>query len=249
MSRRVLVAGNWKMHKTAGEAAALAGEIRSGWSAGAVEALLCPPFPALAAVAAAIAGSELVLGAQNVHWEDAGAYTGEVAAPMLREVGCRYCIAGHSERRRLFGEDDAQVARKLAALWRHGISPVLCVGEDLEQRRGGRTRQVVGEQLTAALAGVVPREDLVVAYEPVWAIGTGEPAGETDAQAVAAHLRERLQSLWGAAAGEVRILYGGSVVPDNLRRFLSQPDVDGVLVGGASLRADSFLALLREASL
>jgi triosephosphate isomerase len=242
-----VIAGNWKMYKTVQEAEALVGALLprvSGLSDR--EIVLCPPFPALATVAAACRGTRVAVGAQDVHWEREGPYTGEVSAPMLTAVGCRYVIVGHSERRQHFGENDAVVNRKLKAVLAEGMRPILCVGETLEQRELGLTRAVVEIQLRAGLAGVNRGEvsRLVVAYEPVWAIGTGRHARPEDAQEVIAFLRSVLAELGGEeAAKEVPFLYGGSVKPDNIAGFLVQPDIDGALVGGASLDAESFAAI------
>lgn len=254
--RRPLFAGNWKMHTLPAEAARLAAAVREGLEgpagpvpAGAAEVVLCPPFTSLATAAEALAGSGIALGAQDVAWGDFGAFTGEVSAPMLRALGCRYVIVGHSERRRLLGEDDALVQRKLLAALAGGLVPILCVGEDAAQRQEGRTAAVVLGQAAYALAGLEPEEAarVVIAYEPVWAIGSGQPATPADAQAVAAAIRRLVERLHGpATAAAVRILYGGSVKPDNIGGFMAQPDIDGALVGGASLDGTAFARLVRE---
>jgi triosephosphate isomerase len=212
-----------------------------------VEIVLAPPFTALAAVGAKLAGSAVALAAQNVSPEKQGAFTGEIAPGMLVELGCRYGIVGHSERRALFGEDDALVARKAAALLEHGIRPIVCVGETLAQREQGRTSAVVSGQLEGSLASVPPEraDDVVVAYEPVWAIGTGKTATPELAQEVHALIRAQLRRRFGAAGDRVRIQYGGSVKPDNAASLLGQADIDGALVGGASLEAESFARIVR----
>jgi triosephosphate isomerase len=212
-----------------------------------VEIVLAPPFTALAAVGAKLAGSNVALAAQNVHPEKQGAFTGEVAPGMLVELGCRYGIVGHSERRALFGESDAFVASKAAALLAHGIRPIVCVGETLEQREQGRTSAVVSGQLDGSLASIPAEkaEEIVIAYEPVWAIGTGKTATPELAQEVHALIRARLRSRFGAVGDRIRIQYGGSVKPDNAAALLSQPDIDGALVGGASLEPDSFARIIR----
>jgi triosephosphate isomerase len=212
-----------------------------------VEIVLAPPFTALAAVGAKLAGSAVGLAAQNVNPEKQGAFTGEISPAMLVELGCRYGIVGHSERRALYGEDDALVARKAEALLAHGIRPIVCVGETLEQREGGRSNAVVSAQLAGSLA-TLPAEradEVVVAYEPVWAIGTGRTATPELAQEVHAVIRAELRARFGLAADRMRIQYGGSVKPDNAARLLAQPDIDGALVGGASLEAESFSRIVR----
>jgi len=211
---------------------------------------VAPPFTALEAVGRALQGSSIVLGAQNVHWEPQGAFTGEISAGMLKALGCAYVIVGHSERRQLFGETDAWVNKKARAVLHAGMRPVLCFGETLAERDGGRTLEVCATQLQGSLAGVTVEEmtHVVLAYEPVWAIGTGRNATPAQAQEVHAHVREQLVRLFGRPVGEaVRILYGGSVKGDNAAELLGQPDVDGALVGGASLKAQEFLAIIAAA--
>ncbi len=243
-----LIAGNWKMHKTLAEAKALAKEIRQGLGpSDAVEVAVAPPYTALAAVAAEIAGSPIRLAAQDTHWERQGAYTGAISPVMLTDVGCHYVIIGHSERRQYFGETDETVNRKVKAALEAGLSPIVCVGETLAEREQGRTFSVVETQIRRGLAGL-PRsqaERLVIAYEPVWAIGTGKTATPEQAQEVHQHIRELLSEVAGGAA--VRILYGGSVTPDNAGELLAQPDINGALVGGASLKAASFLGIIAAA--
>jgi triosephosphate isomerase len=246
--RRTIVAANWKMHKTVREAEAFVAAFLPR-VAGVldVEIVLAPPFTALAAVGAKLAGSTVALAAQNVNPEKQGAFTGEIAPGMLVELGCRYGIVGHSERRALYGEGDALVARKAAALLEHGIWPIVCVGETLEQREQGRTSAVVSAQLEGSLASVPPAraEDVVVAYEPVWAIGSGKTATPELAQEVHALIRAQLRRRFGGAGDRIRIQYGGSVKPDNAASLLAQADIDGALVGGASLEPEGFARIVR----
>jgi triosephosphate isomerase len=246
--RRPVVAANWKMHKTVGEAEAFVAAflpLAAGFSQ--VDVILAPPFSALAAVARGLSGSAIAVAAQNVHPEPKGAFTGEVSPVMLRDLGCQYAIVGHSERRTLFGESDHFVAQKASALLAEDIRPIVCVGESLAQREQGQTSAVVEAQLRGSLAGV-PRErvaEIVVAYEPIWAIGTGKTATPEMAQEVHAVIRAALVASFGNAGDAIRIQYGGSVKPDNAATLLSQPDIDGALVGGASLEPESFAAIAR----
>lgn len=247
--RQPLIAGNWKMHKTAAEGQALARAIREGLRATTVEVVVCPPFTALPAVHAVLHGSPIQVGAQNMHWEDAGAFTGEISPVMLKEW-CRYVIIGHSERRQYFHEDDEVVRRKVAAALRHGLTPILCVGETLAQREAGQTGAVVATQARRALEGLTPEQvaGLVIAYEPVWAIGTGRAATGANAEEVIQRwVRGTLAEAFGAeVARRVRVLYGGSVTPENIGEFVCRPSIDGALVGGASLKAESFLGIIHE---
>ena len=244
--RRPLVADNWKMHGSRAEAASLVGElVARGAGNGQAEALVCPPFPYLAEVHRQLQGSRIVLGAQDVSAEDVGAFTGEVSAAMLADAGCRYAIVGHSERRTLYGEGDALVARKFTAAGRRSLVPILCVGESLEERERNQTRAVVLRQLDAVLAaagaGAFARS--VVAYEPVWAIGTGRTATAAQAQEVHALIRSRIGEKDATIAASLRVLYGGSVKAANAAELFSMPDVDGGLIGGASLKADEFASI------
>jgi triosephosphate isomerase len=243
MARRPILAANWKMHMTAAEAVAYAEAFvpRVG-AAKDVEIAIAPPFTALDRLARALAGSNVMLAAQNVHPEAKGAFTGEISADMLVEVGCRYVIVGHSERRTLFGESDELVARKAAALFAAGLTPIVCVGESLAEREAGRTFDVVGSQLAGSLAAIPADRAaaVVVAYEPIWAIGTGRTATPEIAQEVHAFARAQLRTIFGAAGDAIRIQYGGSVKPDNIDELMAQPDIDGALVGGASLDPASF---------
>jgi triosephosphate isomerase len=250
VARQKFVCGNWKMHKTVAEATALVKELAEGLAGDArVQVAVAPPFTALAPVAQALRGTPVELCAQDVHWEAQGAFTGEVSAAMLTDVGVRHGIVGHSERRQLFGETDEAVRKKVGALLAAGVRPIVCVGETLAEREAGRTLEVVGRQVRAALAGLPPEPlaALTVAYEPVWAIGTGKTATTAQAQEVHAAIRAILRELGGAVADAIRIQYGGSVKPENAAELMSQPDVDGALVGGASLKAKDFLAILKGA--
>ena len=241
--RSRLVAGNWKMHGSlAGNPALLEAIAKGAAGLAGAECAVCVPYPYLAQAAQALRGTTVALGAQNASEHAHGAFTGEVSAAMLAEFGCRYVLVGHSERRQLYGEGDAQVAAKFAAVLAGGMTPVLCVGETLEERDAGRTEETVGRQLEAVLAksGRAAFATAVVAYEPVWAIGTGRTATPEQAQAVHAFLRQRV--LPGT-----RILYGGSVKPGNAEALFAQPDVDGGLIGGAALVAADFLAILAAA--
>jgi triosephosphate isomerase len=246
--RTPILAANWKMHMTVGDAVAFAEAfLPLVADAEGVEIVVAPPFTALDALGQALAGSEAKLAAQNVHPEEKGAFTGEISAPMLADLGCAYTIVGHSERRALFGESDEFVARKASILLAHDIRPIVCVGETLEQREAGRTFAVVETQLEGSLA-LIPHgraEEVVLAYEPVWAIGTGRTATPEMAQEVHAFVRERLAKRFGDAAAQMRIQYGGSVKPDNVYALMAQPDIDGALVGGASLDPESFARIVR----
>jgi len=244
--RKPVIAGNWKMYKTRDEARALAQGIKEAAAgvAGKVEVVLAPPFTALSTVEEAVRGTSIALSAQNVFWEPEGAYTGEISAKMLKDAGCSHVIVGHSERRQYFGETDQTVNGRTKAALAEGLVVILCVGETLEQREAGKTFEVLGRQLDGGLEDL-GLGDLIIAYEPVWAIGTGKTASNEQAQEAHAFIRQHLtQTMGAAAAGGVRILYGGSVKPDNVDGLMSQPDVDGALVGGASLKADSFSRII-----
>jgi triosephosphate isomerase len=246
--RKPLIAGNWKMHGTAAQATALVERLRGLVpDPFEVEVVVCPPFTTLRVVAEALKGSRIGLGAQNMHWEREGAYTGEISPVMLTELGCRYVILGHSERRQYFGEADLQVNRKVKAALEHELIPILCVGETLVEREEGRTLEVVDAQLRGGLTEVRPKvgDGMAVAYEPVWAIGTGHTATPQQAATVHAFIRKRLADLWGeAVAMAVRILYGGSVKPDNIDALMAEAEIDGALVGGASLKAEAFASIV-----
>ncbi|MCK6459906.1 MAG: triose-phosphate isomerase [Planctomycetes bacterium] len=246
-----LVAGNWKMHLDRAGARALANDLMRSLPAPleAAEVAVFPPFTALAEVAAALSGGDITLGAQNFHPEDQGAFTGEVSLPMLLDVGVTRVLAGHSERRHVLGEDDAFVNRKVLAALKHDLLPILCVGEKLDEREAGKTAAVVERQVRAGLKGVGPERagDVTVAYEPVWAIGTGLNATPKQAAEVHAQIRKLLVEILKEGGRGVRILYGGSVKPENSRELLKTPEVNGLLVGGASLKADSFVRIVRAA--
>jgi len=245
--RRKLIAGNWKMYKTLAEAVALVEEIRKGAAGAPADSLVAPPYTALGAAVAAAKGSSVAVAAQNMHFEKEGAFTGEVSAPMLRDIGVTHVILGHSERRQYFAETDDGVAKKTRAALANGLTPISCVGESLAEREAGRTMEVVGRQLNAILDAITADEvkQVVIAYEPVWAIGTGKVATPEQAQEVHAFIRSRIAAKHGQPVADVlRILYGGSVKPDNVQGLMALRDVDGALVGGASLKAESFLRLV-----
>jgi triosephosphate isomerase (TIM) len=250
--RSPLVVGNWKMNGTPAGTAVMLSELRTAID-GVVgtDVCVCPPFTLLEAAAEAIAGSRIALGAQDVFWEKEGAFTGEISATQLRDVGCRFVIVGHSERRRLLGETDEEVSRKTVAALAGGLTPIVCLGETLAERRGGHTAAVVLRQLTAVTSalGEADRAKLVLAYEPVWAIGTGVNATPEQAAEIHALLRMELRALGGPElSASIRVLYGGSVKPENAATLLAQAEVDGALVGGASLSARDFAAIVRAAT-
>ncbi len=248
--RKPVIAGNWKMHLTVGESAALVKQLLASCDIEAVDVIVCPPFTALAAVGPLLSGSRIALGAQNVSWEPQGAFTGEISPAMLRDAGCRYVIVGHSERRTLFGETDAAVHRKLKAVLQHGMTPIVCVGETLAEREANHTIGVLTRQLDGALGACAAEEirRLMLAYEPVWAIGTGRNATPGQAQESHAFIRGWIGKRFGPEAAQAaRIQYGGSVNAANAASLLQQPDVDGALVGGASLKADAFNTIVKAA--
>jgi len=244
--RTPVIAGNWKMYKTARQAAEAVRSL-AGLVAGVrgVEVVICPPFTALAAAIEAAKGSSVAIGAQDCHWEKEGAFTGEVAVPMIADLGCSHCLVGHSERRQFFGETDAAVDKKVDAVLAQGLSCIACVGETLAEREAGQTFVVLERQVRSGLTRHLASPRLVIAYEPVWAIGTGKTATPAQAQEAHAFIRGVVaQAANPAAAQAVRILYGGSVKPDNIAALMAQPDVDGGLVGGASLDAASFAKIV-----
>ncbi len=246
--RRPLMAGNWKMNKTATEARDLAAKLISLVSSVRDrDIVLAPPFTALQAVREAIRGTNVALSAQNLFWEEKGAYTGEISAEMLLDLGCEYVIIGHSERRQYFGETDDTVNKKVRQALNKKLLPIVCVGETLQEREAGRAFEVIERQMTGAFKGVSAAEmqQVVVAYEPVWAIGTGKTATPEQAEEVHARARKKISSIFnGEVADALRILYGGSVTPENVSALMAMPDIDGALVGGASLKPDSFAALV-----
>ena len=250
MSRKVIVAGNWKMNKNAAEGRALVEALKNG-IAGLenAEIVVCPPFTTIGSVVEAAAGSAIGVGAQNIHWAESGAFTGEISADMLKTSGVQYVIIGHSERRQFFGETNETVNKRLKAALAAGLIPIVCVGELLEERENNKTEAVLAEQIRVGLDGISAEEaaKIVIAYEPVWAIGTGKTATPDMAQAAHAFIRGELRALFGNVADEMRIQYGGSMKAGNARELVAQPDIDGGLIGGAALKADDFIALIREA--
>jgi triosephosphate isomerase len=248
--RKSIVAGNWKMYKTPTEAEALINELVPLAKDARCDVVVAPAFVCLERAAKALAGSTVRLGAQNVYWEAKGAFTGEIAIDMLKDLGVRYVIVGHSERRQYFGETDQSVNKRAKAVLAAGLTPIVCVGELLAEREAGKTAEVVEKQVRGALEGLTAEQvaGLIVAYEPVWAIGTGKVATNEQAQEVHAMIRELIAQLYDkAVAAAVRIQYGGSVKPDNAEGLLGQPDIDGALVGGASLKAADFAAICNAA--
>lgn len=248
--RKPIIAGNWKMFKTAAEAVAFVEEVKGKAEVAGVESVICAPFTALPALVEAARGTEIAIGAQNVHFEDNGAYTGEISGGMLKDTGVSYVIIGHSERRAYFAETDEIVNKKAHASFRHGLVPIICVGEKLEEREAGETKQVCKVQTEGAFAGLSAEQaaQVVVAYEPIWAIGTGKSSTASDAQDVIGYIRSVIAGLHSEeVANAVRIQYGGSVKPNNVTEYLSQPDIDGALVGGASLEPASYIQLVEGA--
>jgi triosephosphate isomerase (TIM) len=241
------VAGNWKMNTTATEAERLVLEMLEKLDRiEGVEKVLCPPFVSLIAISMMLQGSSIKLGAQNMHFEAKGAYTGEISPLMLREL-CEFVILGHSERRWYFGETDEIINKKVKAALANKLKPILCVGERLEENEAGKTEEVVNRQVTAALNDIEPVRDLVIAYEPVWAIGTGKAASGKQAAATIQFIRDVVARLWNKSiAQDLRILYGGSVTSANIAEFISHPEIDGALVGGASLKAEEFVGIVEQ---
>jgi triosephosphate isomerase len=242
--RTPFIAGNWKMFKTVGEASAFVTDLRAAVKdVSGVQIVVGPPFTAIHAAAQAARGSNIEVSAQDLHWEKQGAFTGEISATMIKEAGATYVIIGHSERRQLFGETDAIVNRKVTSAIAQGLTPIMCIGETLEERERNETLAILDRQIKNGLDGVTPEQvaALVIAYEPVWAIGTGRNATSAQAGEAHAHIRTRLRQWFGGDAAErCRVIYGGSVKPDNIRELIGEPDVDGALVGGASLDVKSF---------
>ncbi|MDO8687695.1 MAG: triose-phosphate isomerase [Dehalococcoidales bacterium] len=242
-----MIAGNWKMNTTVSEAIGLVNEMRRGLDAvSGVNKVICPPFVSLAAVKELLKGSSIKLGAQNLYFAEKGAYTGEISPLMLADL-CEFVIIGHSERRQYFNETGEIVNKKVRAALQAGLKPILCLGERLEENETGRTEEVVTEQLKSSLAGIDYHRDLVIAYEPVWAIGTGKAATAKQANETMGLIRLNFARLYDkAVAQEIRILYGGSVTADNITEYMMQAEIDGALVGGASLKADQFLSIVRQ---
>jgi triosephosphate isomerase len=248
--RKKIIAGNWKMNKTNPEAVELALElVGHEGDEKKLRVVICPPYTALSEVSSAIADSGIFLGAQNMHSEESGAFTGEIAPDMLLTIGVTYVILGHSERREYFAESDRSINAKVRLAMEKGLIPIICVGERLEERENGKTEEVVGRQIDGALAGL-DRDDIanvVIAYEPVWAIGTGRTASPEVAQETHGFIRDRLRKKYGETADEIPILYGGSMKSSNSAELLKQPDIDGGLIGGASLKADEFVKIINSA--
>lgn len=244
--RKPIIAGNWKMHKTIAEALEFVNEVKDRVNNDKVEAVICAPFTLLKDLKQATKGTNIKIGAQNMHFEEKGAFTGEISPLMLKELDMDYVVIGHSERRQYFNETDETVNKKVLKALEVGIDPILCVGETLEEREAGNTKDVCKVQVEKALENVY-KEDLakvVIAYEPVWAIGTGKTATSEDANDVIAYIREVVANLYGELANEVRIQYGGSVKPSNVAEIMNQSDIDGALVGGASLEANDYVELV-----
>ena len=250
MSRTPIIAGNWKMFKTAAEARQFVQDVQGKAEVDGVESVICAPFTSLPALVEAAGGTSIKVGAQNVHFEDNGAFTGEISGSMLKELGVHYVIIGHSERRAYFAETDEIVNKKMHAAFRHGLTPIVCVGEKLEEREAGQTKDVCRVQTEGAFAGLDAAQaaQVVIAYEPIWAIGTGKSSTAADAGEVIGYIRSVVAGLYdGATAAQVRIQYGGSVKPGNIAEYMSEPDIDGALVGGASLEPASYVQLVEGA--
>ena len=247
--RQAMVAGNWKMNGSSASVSELIEGINAGVGETSAEIVVCPPFVYLSTIAAATADSAVKLGAQNMCDQDGGAFTGEISGPMLKDIGCEYVIIGHSERRAMYGETDEITAIKYGAVLKNGLKPIFCIGETLEERESGVTEDVIGRQIDAILEsdGVASLANAVLAYEPVWAIGTGKTASPEQAQDVHAFIRGKIAALDAGIADGLRILYGGSMNPGNAADLIAQADIDGGLIGGASLKADDFLAICKAA--
>lgn len=248
--RRIIIAGNWKMNKNIAESIDLANSVkRLLYDTEGIEIVVCPPFVSLSDVNEVVMESNIGLGAQDVYWEKEGAFTGEISCGMLKSAGCGYCIVGHSERRQFFGETNTTVNKKAKALLAAGIKPIVCVGEKLEDRKANKTFNVIKDHVTGSLAGLTKEdmESVIIAYEPVWAIGTGVNATKEQAQEVHKYIRGLIKEMFDdSVAKSVRIQYGGSVKPENAKELMSQEDVDGALVGGASLKAETFAQIVRN---
>jgi len=247
--RKPLIAGNWKMNTNITEAVTLVQSMLSGLdSIDGVDKVICPPFISLDAVKKCISGTSIKLGAQNMYFKEKGAFTGEISVNMLTGL-CQFVILGHSERRQFFAETDEFVNNKIKAAFQAGITPILCVGESLEENEARCTQEVITRQVSKGLAEINPETQLIIAYEPIWAIGTGKAASGRQANSTISMIRSTVAELWqDNVAGEIRILYGGSVTGDNIAEFVSEPDIDGALVGGASLKADDFISIVKQTS-
>jgi len=250
--RRLIIAGNWKMYKTIKDGQELAVALkRELYRIENVDIVICPAYTLLAYLADDLEDSNIVIGAQDIYWQEEGAFTGEVSAAMLKDAGCKYVIVGHSERRQFFGDTNETVNKKIKACLKHGLTPIICVGENLQERESGNTFKVIQNHIQGSLAeiGALDIIKTVIAYEPVWAIGTGKTATSDQAQEVHKYIRDLLRKMFGEEAAEsIRIQYGGSVKPENIVELIAKPDVDGALVGGASLKVDSFSAIVNKAS-
>lgn len=251
MARKIFIAGNWKMNKTFAETKALAEALKVSLApfAGKLEIAVCPPFTSLAAALETLKGTNVKVGAQNIHWADNGAFTGEISGAMLKETGVEYVIIGHSERRQYFGETDETVNKRIKAALKYGLKPIVCIGETLTERESGVTNTVLEKQLRGGFADITPADmaNITIAYEPVWAIGTGKTATPDVAQETHAFIRKTLVSLFGDTGNNVVIQYGGSMKPENSAELIAKPDIDGGLIGGAALKADSFTNLIKNA--
>ena len=251
MARKIFIAGNWKMNKTAAETAELASALKASLAqfAGKCEIAVCPTFTSLATAVEILKGSNVKVGAQNIHWADNGAYTGEISGAMLKEIGVEYVIIGHSERRQYFGETDETVNQRIKAALKYGLKPIVCIGETLSERESGVTNTVLEKQIRGAFADIsaADMDAITVAYEPVWAIGTGKTATPDVAQETHAFIRSVLTALFGDKAQDIVVQYGGSMKPENSGALVSKQDIDGGLIGGAALKADSFTALIQNA--
>ena len=251
MARKIFIAGNWKMNKTAAETAELASALKASLAqfAGKCEIAVCPTFTSLATAVEILKGSNVKVGAQNIHWADNGAYTGEISGAMLKEIGVEYVIIGHSERRQYFGETDETVNQRIKAALKYGLKPIVCIGETLAEREGGVTNTVLEKQIRGAFADIsaAVMDAITIAYEPVWAIGTGKTATPDVAQETHAFIRSVLTALYGSKAQDIVVQYGGSMKPENSGALVSKQDIDGGLIGGAALKADSFTALIQNA--
>ena len=249
--RRPIIAGNWKMNKTIEEAVSIAvGLKRKFYTFSEADIVICPPFTALSKVHDQILDSSIMLGAQDMHWEESGALTGEISPGMLKDVGCRYIITGHSERRTIFGETDEDVNKKLKVILKHGMIPIMCIGEQLDERDNGMMFEVLEKQLTRDLKGLTKEQAvrIIIAYEPIWAIGTGRTATPQQSQEAHKYIRDFIERLYDRdTAVRIHIQYGGSVKPDNIAQLMAQEDVDGALVGGASLDVNSFTEIVENA--
>lgn len=250
MARKIFIAGNWKMNKTAAETKALCEALKTSLApfAGKCEVAVCPTFTSLAVAVEILKGTNVKVGAQNIHWADNGAFTGEISGEMLKEIGVEYVIIGHSERRQYFGETDETVNKRIKAALKYGLKPIVCIGETLQEREGGITNDVLAKQIKGGFADITAADmaSITIAYEPVWAIGTGKTATPDVAQETHAFIRKTLVEMFGAAGNDVVVQYGGSMKPGNAAELIAKEDIDGGLIGGAALKADSFTELVKN---